>query len=455
MTKRRQRPPGYGAAARPDDAEQAWPPPAGYPGQTGAWQDAGHAPPGAGYEDGGYGQPGPAQQYPDAGYEDGGTRPVPHGGYPGGGDGYGDDGWGAEPPTRRRGRGRRPLIIAVVLLLLVLVAWEGLRHLSRPGNPQAGPAASTGTMPSAGRPASSPASSSPAPQAVTPAAARGVLAAYLTANNEANRSRSSSELAGIEGGSSYLLDAGGYRWTKVTDPSNSKYRPITFADPSFYVPRESGYPLWFAVHGQWTGLDGSQTGLDAAYLVFTRASASSPWLEILEPDILAGSPRIRIAMTASGYAEQVNLATADGLSVAPSSIQSLTARYLDGSGSGLTGFSMPGNLQDLSDAQFWRSRLPQGSGLTLKHTPSGNQVFGLRTTDGGALLFYDLGATMTMTAPQGSSLQIQIPGYYSSDQPVTSATLPYVDQFAVFDPPQPQMGSPVAVASAGGIASQG
>ena len=377
--------------------------------------------------------------------------PAPYG-YPAEGSGYGPGQPGHD--YRRSRRRRRWPVVALAVLIVAAAFWVWPR-LTGPGGSQARPAASTGTAPSAPRTGTrSPAAARPAPQGVTFAAARHVLAAYLAANNEANRLRSARELASVEGGSSYRLDAGSYRWTRVTDPQNLHYKPITFADPSFYIPRESGYPLWFAVRGQWTGLDGSQAGLDAAYLVFARASAAAPWLEVLEPDLLAGSPQIRIAITRAGYAEQVTAATADGMSVAPSAVQSLTARYLDGGGTGLTGFSKPGNLQDLSDKAFWRPRLPQGSGLAVRHMATGNRVFGLRTADGGALLFYDLSAIMTLAAPPGDVLRLQIPGYYSESQPVTSAAVRYVDQFAVFDPPRGQAGSPSAIASVGGIVSR-
>jgi len=46
----------------------------------------------------------------------------------------------------------------------------------------------------------------------------------------------------------------------------------------------------------------------------------------------------------------------------------------------------PGNLAAVMDRSFWQVKLPASS-ITDAHTPSG-PVYGLRTTDGGALLFY-------------------------------------------------------------------
>jgi hypothetical protein len=287
-------------------------------------------------------------------------------------------------------------------------------------------------------------------------AARRVLAGWLAANNEANRQRSSRALARIKGGTSFEMDTGSYRWSGATDPVDHRYRPITLTDLSFFIPAGSGYPMWFAVRGDWTRLDRSRAGLDAAALVFTRASVAAPWLEVLEPDLLPGSSRIHIAWTPSGQAEQVTRATAAGLSVPPSSIESLTARSLDGAGAGPARLSVPGNLRDLSDEQYWRAgHMPPGSVVSVTHTATGNPVFALRTAGGGAVLFYDLTASMTLTAPPGDSIRITVPGYYSPRQPVTSATLSYVDQFATYDPPQGSPSGPVVIASVSGIASQG
>ncbi len=357
---------------------------------------------------------------------------------------------------RRPGATTRRLILsacAAVLLLVAAAAATGRLGESPAPKvtfPQMQPGRSSQPRP-ATTASAAPAAAAPA---VTLAGARRVLAAYLAANNAANSVRSSSMLAAIEGGASYLMDAGSYRWTRVTDPQNRHYSPITIADPRFYVPQQSGYPLWFAVRGTWAASGGPAGGWASAWLVFTRASAAAPWLDILEPNIIPGSPAIQIARGPGGTPLQVNLASAPGLAVAPASIGQVTAAYLDDAAPGLTGFTRPGNLQDLSDQAFWLKRLPPGSADTDTHTPAAGPVFGLRTTGGGALLFYSLSASLTLTAPAGGPpLDIEIPGYYALTQTESSAQVPYVDQLAVYDPP----GSgtrPLVVADSGGVASR-
>jgi hypothetical protein len=79
-------------------------------------------------------------------------------------------------------------------------------------------------------------------------------------------------------------------------------------------------------------------------------------------------------------------------------------------------------------------------------------VYALRTVDGGALVFCDLSASLTLTAPPGRTLHLDIPGYYSPAIPVRSATVPYVDQVAMYEPPAGAAAPPQLIAAASGTA---
>ena len=343
-----------------------------------------------------------------------------------------------QPSGEPRGGGGRPvrrilLAAAATLLLIIVIAVIGTRLIR--GNPaaasreaSAAPSPTRSTM-------TAPASQATGPQAVTLADAHQILSSYLAANNTANRLRSSSALAAIEGASSYSMDAGNYRWTQVTDPENLNYRPVTLADPDYYLPQQPGYPLWFAVRGTWVAGGTSTQVWSSAYLVFAQASPGARWLEIFEPNIIPGGPSIRIATDPSGNAEQ---ADATGLSVPPAGIQDLTARFLDGARTGLAWPGGPGYLADLAAQAFWQARLPARSTDSDRHSPSAGQVFGLRTANGGALLFFGLKATVTV-----------------ADGPVAVAETHYADQLAVYDPPGTGSGSPEVVADASGVTSGG
>jgi hypothetical protein len=104
------------------------------------------------------------------------------------------------------------------------------------------------------------------------------------------------------------------------------------------------------------------------------------------------------------------------------------------------------------DRAFWQGKLPASS-VTDAHTPSG-PVYGLRTTDGGALLFYADAAELTLTAPAGEAMHLTVPGFYSPSQALTRAGIGYQEQFATYDPPSGGSGLRV-VADYSGITSAG
>ena len=93
-------------------------------------------------------------------------------------------------------------------------------------------------------------------------------------------------------------------------------------------------------------------------------------------------------------------------------------------------------------------KLPAGSTDTDKHSASG-RVFALKTAGGGVLAFYALTAQLTLAPPPGQTFQVSIPGFYSSSQTLTSATIGYAEQFATYIPPD--QAGPQILADASGI----
>ena len=61
--------------------------------------------------------------------------------------------------------------------------------------------------------------------------------------------------------------------------------------------------------------------------------------------------------------------------------------------------------------------------------------YALRTTDGGALVFYTDAAELTITPPAGDAIHLTVPGFYSPSQALTRAGVGYLEQFAAYDPP--------------------
>lgn len=76
---------------------------------------------------------------------------------------------------------------------------------------------------------------------------------------------------------------------------------------------------------------------------------------------------------------------------------------------------------------------------------------GLETVGGGVLTFFGLAAQLKLAAPPGQTFSLAKPGFYMPDQPLTSASIKYTGEFAVYIPAR-QRSVPQVVADASGIA---
>lgn len=266
---------------------------------------------------------------------------------------------------------------------------------------------------------------------MTMARAGQILAGYTTANNKANAAMSDGLLAGIETGSSYAIDAGIYRVQRA-----EKAAPYPAFGPEqtrFYIPREpaASYPHWFVAQVVNTSLAAPRKVDGIEYLVFTQAAPGAPWRDAVEPYVLGGHATPQVAVGAGGLATPVSAGTTS-LAIAPDAIAGATAAALDGAQGGPAN---PGNLADGLDRAFWHKKLPAATVLD-RHAPGPGQVFGLRTTGGGALFFYTDSARLSLTPPAGEALHLTIPGFFSSGRARSGAAIGYLDQFATYVPPR-------------------
>jgi hypothetical protein len=271
-----------------------------------------------------------------------------------------------------------------------------------------------------------PSGTAPTPP-ITPAGAKTVLSTYTTTINAADAAFSSSLLARADAQGSYSLIADHYRQgVAARSKPTADYAP---SSAQYYIPLESAaYPHWFAVRVDNTTTGKKPKSLGTQYLVFTQSAAGAGWKEADQPDVLGTAPNI--ALNTAGYATAIST-SAPGFAQPPGKIAAAMANSLNGSGS----MPVPGNLRDTGIAASWRHSLPKGSRVSVTHAAAGYQVFGLETTGGGALLFYTDTAQVTATPPKRKTLKLSVPGYYNTKQRLKSATLGFLDQFAVYDPP--------------------
>jgi serine/threonine protein kinase len=359
----------------------------------------------------------------------------------------------------RRVSRRAPWLLAVAALVTVVAV---VPLLSRTLGLASGPGPSVAGSPAVRSPAvsspavGSPRVSSPAPTApatgpqppITQAQAQQVLSAYTTTNNAANAAASQPQIATVEGGSSLAIDAGIYR--KQRAMGSRGYPPYTAITASFLIPREpAAYPHWFAVRVKNAFISGPAKQTSLEYLVFTQAAPGAPWLDVLEPYILTSTAGPGIALDATGYATAVPTSDAS-LAVPPADVGAVTAAAFD-SGTSLPG---PGNLADALDLRSLHASLLTGTSLQDQHAAAG-PFFGLRLTDGGALVFYEVTARLTVTAPARRTVALNVPGFFSPAIQFTHAVIDYQEQFAVVDPARGKGTLGPVVADYSGITGQG
>jgi hypothetical protein len=281
--------------------------------------------------------------------------------------------------------------------------------------------------------------------------AKGVLAAYTTANNSANAQRSDATLATVETGSSEAIDAGLYQEQQAS--GTAPYPAFGPAQATYYLPRTepAGGPRWFVVQVANAFTANPEKVTTTEYLLFTQSAAGGAWQDTIEPYLLSGGSAPPVEVGADGLATAVSPDAAT-VAVMPSQLPAATATALDGTGTGQATVANPGNLTDLADQKFWQGKVAGGT-VTDTHTAAAGadgQEFALLTADGGALVFYTDAAELTVTPPAGSLLRLTVPGFYSPAQPVNQATLSYLEQFAAYDPPAGG-GAPSIVADYSGI----
>jgi len=289
------------------------------------------------------------------------------------------------------------------------------------------------------------ASGSPTPSAVggaplTLTQAQAVLSRYTTTNNSANAQRSDALLASVESGSSDAIDAGLYRRQLADGTHYPAFGPV---QATYYIPRDEpagGGPRWFVVQVANAFHSSPATVTSDEYLLFTQPVPGGAWQDTIEPYLLASATAPQVTVGGDGLATAVGPDSA-AVAVAPGQLPAATASSLDAAVAVQPAVAgqvvVPGNLADQYDQKLWRAKVPGGT-VTDAHTAAAGadgQEFALLTDGGGALVFYTDAARLTITPPVGSTLHLTVPGLYAQDQALTQADIPYLEQFAAYDPP--------------------
>jgi hypothetical protein len=269
------------------------------------------------------------------------------------------------------------------------------------------------------------------PGATKTEAAR-ALKDFTTAYNEANGANDPSLDAARVTGALGDIDGAKLKAGDKNQPGgNPNYVPLKLTDTEFTIPEKAGWPRWFVSDSKANkGRD-----QDRWLLVFTRGSADAVW-KVSYLTIIPAEDVPEFKKDKDGWAEPVT-ATAADLAVSPNRLPQDYATYLKDGGD----IFAPG-----THTTKWRSDRTENAsrpGLAQQYideplTSGDYAPVGLRTTDGGALVFFTTRHYQKQTAAQGVPINVTNADVKAlmTGEPKQSLTLESISNQAVLDPPK-------------------
>jgi len=266
----------------------------------------------------------------------------------------------------------------------------------------------------------------------TKAEAARALADFTAAYNEANAAndpsldtdRVTGALGDIDGAK---LKAGG----ENQPGGNPNYVPLELTGTEFTIPEKAGWPRWFVADSR----ANKGRGEDRWLLVFTRGDADEPW-QVSYLTIASAEEIPEFRKDKDGWAQPV-AADATDLAVAPGKLPQRYAAYLKDGGS---------TFADGAHTSEWRSDRAKNAarpGLAQQYideplTSGDYAPVGLRTVDGGALVFFTTRHYQKQTAAQGAPINVTNAEVKAlmTGEPRRSLTLESVSNQAVLTPPK-------------------
>lgn len=225
----------------------------------------------------------------------------------------------------------------------------------------------------------------------TPAAALRVFNAYVTAERVALANHDELLALSLLTGSQYNITDAAYTAAAVT---GGTVTGPAYGPPVLYVPRLTTYPQWFMAAAPERPASGGP--VRTALLVFDRLSAGATWALSGSVLLNPGAPPLQVATDRAGYATA--LATSDpALKLRPDIVGAMHATVADdGPSSAAAPIVQPGpqttGLYQVNAAIARRAAAQQRT-YTWEMEGTSYPFFALRTTGGGALVFY----TMTLS----------------------------------------------------------
>ncbi|MGW0707985.1 hypothetical protein ACWD4G_18865 [Streptomyces sp. NPDC002643] len=269
---------------------------------------------------------------------------------------------------------------------------------------------------------------------IVPTATRGeaaqALKEFTTAYNAADKAYDQSLDANRVTGALADIDGGKLRsGAKISPSGNPNHVPLELTDVTYTIPEKAAWPRWFVADA--AANKGRDT--DRWLFVFTRDGLDDLW-EVSFLTIVAADDMPTFQKDADGYAQVVS-PDDPALSIAPAELPDKYVTYL------AQDSAIFADGPYTSEERTQRQRNSERPGIVRQYidealTNGDYAPLGLRTEDGGALVFFTMRHYEKQTAAQGVDIPVDDAAVKAlmTGEPTQSLTLEFITNQAVLDP---------------------
>ncbi|RCG15155.1 hypothetical protein DQ392_28440 [Streptomyces reniochalinae] len=287
--------------------------------------------------------------------------------------------------------------------------------------------------------------------ALSKAEAADVLATFVKKNNRANTAYDVDLNATIETGPLGAIDQAGLTSRKKVRPEgNPDYNRLKLTDTHYLIPEQAGWPKFFVTDSR-----SDREGQGRWLFVFQRDRADGPWkasyLSVIDPDAVP-----EFARDEHGHVRTVPVAGGDaGLTVPPDELSKRYARYLqEGAGDDFAAGPHTSEQREERVEEAKRKNV-RNEFADQAAEPPRYAPFGLRTKDGGALVFFATRHHHKQTLPRGYHPDVKNPLVKAlmKGKPQQSVTYVRMSEQAVTVPTQKSNGKVTFLSRVEGLTS--